>query len=279
MNDVRSALADAARRLSMISDTARLDAELLMAHALSVSREAMLLGRLEGEVPAGFDALLMRRLAYEPVAYITGTRDFWTISLHVTPSVLIPRPDSETLIEAAVAHFRKAGPKRILDLGTGSGALLLAALNEWPDATGIGIDASEAALAVAKANAQQLGLADRAVFCLGDWGQGIDETFELILCNPPYVESGAKLTPEVIDHEPASALFAGKDGLADYQRLMPQFARLMAPDGIVALEIGAEQAAVVSALALEAGLGARCFQDLGARNRCLLLERRDQPIN
>jgi release factor glutamine methyltransferase len=277
MNDVRSGLANAARRLSGVSDTARLDAELLMAYALGVSREVLLLSRLADQVPAAFEALLSRRIAHEPVAYITGTRDFWTISLNVSPAVLIPRPDSETLIEAAVGHFGKAGPKRVLDLGTGSGALLLAALSEWPDASGVGVDASSSALEVARGNAQRLGL--NADFRLGDWADGIDETFDLILCNPPYVESAAKLVPEVVNHEPGSALFAGDDGLADFRRLMPQFARLMVPGAIVALEIGADQAEPVSALALEAGLSARCFQDLGGRNRCLLLERLGHQIN
>jgi release factor glutamine methyltransferase len=279
MNDVRSALADAARRLGGISDTARLDAELLMAHALGVSREVMLLGRLEGDVPEAFEASLARRLAHEPVAYIMGTRDFWTITLCVTPAVLIPRADSETLIEAAIGHFGKGWPSRVLDLGTGSGALLLAALSEWPMASGLGVDASKAALAVAAANAERLGLADRAAFVLGDWGHRLNERFDLILCNPPYVESTAALAPEVADHEPASALFAGHDGLDDYRRLMPQFERLMTPSAIVVLEIGAKQASIVSALASEAGLHARCFQDLGGRNRCLLLERLDHQIN
>jgi release factor glutamine methyltransferase len=273
MNDIRSALADAARRLGGISDTARLDAELLMAHGLGVSREMLLLGRLDDPVPDMFEALLARRLSHEPVAYITGTRDFWTITLNVTSAVLIPRPDSETLIEAAIAHFGKEAPRRVLDLGTGSGALLLAALTEWPDATGLGVDASEAALAVAAANAGRLGLSDRAAFALGDWGHGVNEVFDLILCNPPYVENGEMLAPEVTDYEPASALYAGEDGLDDYRRLLPQFERLMAPGAVVALEIGAAQAQAVSALALEAGLSARCFQDLGGHNRCLLLTR------
>jgi release factor glutamine methyltransferase len=272
MNDVRGGLADASRRLSTVSDTARLDAELLMAHALGVSREVLLLSHLADQVPVEFEALLARRMTHEPVAYITGTRDFWTISLTLSPAVLIPRPDSETLIEAAVGHFGKAGPKRVLDLGTGSGALLLAALSEWPAASGVGVDASEAALTVAAANAKRLGLADRAAFVLGDWGQGVGERFDLILCNPPYVESGAMLAAEVADYEPPSALFAGADGLEDYRHLMPHFARLMEPGAIVALEIGAEQAELVSALALEAGLSARCFQDLAGRNRCLLLQ-------
>lgn len=240
MNDVRRALSDAAQRLSGVSKSARLDAELLMAHALGISREALLLARLGDVAPADFAGLLARRLASEPVAYITGMRDFWTIALAVTPAVLIPRADSETLMEAAVAHFGDSGPKRVLDLGTGSGALLLAALSQWPGATGLGVDASEAALGVARANAQRLGLGERARFVLGDWGAGLDGLFDLILCNPPYVESGASLFSEVADYEPDSALFAGADGLDDYRRLMPQLARLMAPAAIVALEIGAD---------------------------------------
>jgi release factor glutamine methyltransferase len=279
MNDIRSALADAARRLGGISDTARLDAELLMAHALGVSREVMLLGRLDHPVPDAFEALLARRLSHEPIAYITGTRDFWTITLNVTPAVLIPRPDSETLIEAAIAHFAKEPPRRILDLGTGSGALLLAALSEWPDATGLGVDTSETALAVAAANARRLGLSDRAAFAPSDWGQDVNEVFDVILCNPPYVENGVILATEVADYEPASALYAGEDGLDDYRRLLPQFERLMAPGAVVALEIGAAQAEAVSALALDAGLSARCFQDLAGRNRCLLLTRSGHQIN
>src|SRR5690349_16108760 len=139
---VREALAEAAARLAAVSETARLDAELLMAHALGVVRETLLLHHLDDAAPAAFDALVARRLAHEPVAYLTGRRAFWTIELEVGPGVLIPRPDSETLIEAAIAHFGERGPQRILDLGTGPGTLLLAALGQWPAATGLGIDAS-----------------------------------------------------------------------------------------------------------------------------------------
>ena len=150
---VREALADAAVRLAAVSDTARLDAELLMAHALGVARDDLLLRRLDGEAPAAFEPLVARRRAHEPVAYITGRRAFWTIELSVGPGVLVPRPDSETLIEAAIAHFGARTPARILDLGTGPGTLLLAALDQWPEATGLGVDASEAALAWARRNA------------------------------------------------------------------------------------------------------------------------------
>ena len=140
---MRAALAAATRRLAAVSDTPRLDAELLMAHALGTTREQLLLRHLDDSAPATFASLIDRRLTHEPVAYITGTRDFWTISLTVGPGVLIPRPDSETLIEAAVEHFAGRAPATILDLGTGPGTLLLAALAEWPDAYGLGIDESD----------------------------------------------------------------------------------------------------------------------------------------
>ena len=150
---VRETIAAAASRLEGVSETPRLDAELLMAHALDCSREQMLLAALDRETPDAFESLLARRLAHEPVAYITGRRAFWTIELEVGPGVLIPRPDSETLIEAAVARFGKAGPATVLDLGTGPGTLLLAALAEWPAATGLGVDRSEVALAYARRHA------------------------------------------------------------------------------------------------------------------------------
>jgi release factor glutamine methyltransferase len=163
----RQVLADAALALAQTSDTPRLDAELLMAHALRITRETLLLGHLDAPAPAAFDALLARRLMHEPIAYITGIRAFWTIEVSVGPGALVPRADSETLIEAAVAHFGEDGPATILDLGTGPGSLLLAALAEWPAATGLGIDLSEAALAMARANADRLGMADRAAFARG----------------------------------------------------------------------------------------------------------------
>lgn len=267
---LREALSGAARQLVPVSDTPRLDAELLMAHALGVSREALLLGHLDDDVPAGFDPLFARRQSHEPLAYITGTRDFWTISLAVAPGVLIPRPDSETLIEAAVGHFGGAGPKRILDLGTGSGALLLAALSEWPHATGLGIDASPAALVIAQENAAKLGLAERSHFLPGNWAKGIEERFDLILCNPPYIETGANLPEQVRDYEPPNALFAGVDGLDAYRVLIPQLPERLAPGGMIALEIGFAQANSVSGLFRASGLYPQLRQDLGGRDRAIL---------
>jgi release factor glutamine methyltransferase len=261
---------NAAAGLTPVGETPRLDAELLMAHAVGVSREDLLLHHLDEAAPAAFEPLLARRLAYEPVAYITGHRAFWTIALEVGPGVLIPRPDSETLIEAALAHFGDAGPMRILDLGTGPGTLLLAALDQWPDATGLGIDASEEALAYARRNGSRLGLAG-AAFRLGDWGEGLAERFDLILCNPPYVEAGAELPPDIARWEPDAALYAGADGLDAYRRLAPQIPRLLAPGGIFCLEIGAGQEMSVSEIMAAEGFTTESRRDLNGIVRCLIL--------
>lgn len=270
---VRAALATAASRLAPRSDTARLDAELLMAHALGISREDLLLRRLDDPTPATFADLLDRRDAGEPVAYITGRRAFWTIELEVGPGVLVPRPDSESLIEAAVEHFGEASPKRVLDLGTGPGTLLLAALDQWPGATGVGLDASETALAYARRNAERLGLWGRCELRAGDWGEGLDGQFDLILCNPPYVEKGAELPRDVVEWEPAEALFAGEDGLSEYRRLAPEITRLLAPGGIACLELGAGQRDVVAALFNPDAFTISSRKDLKGIKRCLTLSR------
>jgi release factor glutamine methyltransferase len=267
--DTRTALRDAAARFGS-SATPRLDAELLLAHALGITRDALLLDP-DRTVPPGFAALVERRAGGEPVAYITGRRGFWSIELAVGPGVLIPRPDSETLIEAACAHFSDvAAPLRILDLGTGPGTLLLAALDQFRRATGLGIDASLAALDYARANAAALGLAERATFRAGDWAQGLDGPFDLILCNPPYIAADEPLPAEVGAFEPAGALFAGADGLDAYRTVVPQLPRLLAPRGVAAVEIGWTQGAAVCALVEAAGLAADLRQDLGGRDRCVV---------
>jgi release factor glutamine methyltransferase len=240
-----------------------------MAHALGVTREAMLLRDLDAAVPARFDALVARRKAGEPIAYITGRRAFWTIELEVGPGVLIPRPDSETLIEAGLAHFGQVGPTTVLDLGTGPGTLLLAALDQWPNAQGVGVDSSPTGLDFARRNADRLGLADRATFELGRWADGLDARFDLILCNPPYVETGAALPPGVADWEPEEALFAGADGLADYRRIAPEILRLLTPGGLACFEIGAGQEEDVTALFRQSGLRVTPHRDLAGHVRCL----------
>ncbi|WP_420137014.1 peptide chain release factor N(5)-glutamine methyltransferase [Sphingomonas sp.] len=267
--NVAQTLQQAARDLAGVSDTPRLDAELLLAHAMGISREALLLGPPDATVPEAFRDLVARRLKDEPVAYIVGHRAFWTIELLVTPAVLIPRPDSETLIEAAIAHFGTRAPQRILDLGTGSGALLLAALDHWPQAQGLGIDQSVAALAVARANADRLGLAPRARFAEAGWETAADGGYDLVLCNPPYIEAGAELPAQVVGHEPPSALFAGADGLEDYRHIAPALA--LPPDGVACIEIGATQARAVRGLFEAEGFLTHVKRDLAGHDRCVVV--------
>lgn len=279
MNDVATVLAQAAHILSATSDTPRLDAELLMAYALRIDRSTLLLTMRDLSAPAEFQALINRRASHEPVAYIIGHQDFWDLTLQVTPDTLIPRADSETLIEAAQRHFADgASPRRILDLGTGSGALLLAALSLFPDANGIGIDASNAAVAVAQSNARQLGFADRCQLRHCSWeddGWARDfGRFDLVLCNPPYIESDLALMPSVQDFEPHSALFSGADGLNDYRCIIPQIPALLSPTGIAIFEIGIGQAEAVSQIGDASGLMATAHKDLAAIPRAVVMAAR-----
>jgi release factor glutamine methyltransferase len=269
---VRQALAEAERRLAAIPGQPRQDTELLMAQALGVSVGEMKLRYLDAPFPPDFDALLQRRIAREPVAYITGRAGFWTIELEVGPGVLIPRADSETLIEAAVEHFHGSAPGRVLDLGTGPGTLLLAALDQWPEAQGVGVDASEQALAFATRNASRLGLDSRADFRLGDWAQGLSGAFDLILCNPPYIRSGAELDADVVEWEPHAALFAGPDGLDAYRVLAPQIARLLAPGGVACVEIGEDQLDEVARIFDAYPFTISSRADLRGHDRCLVLK-------
>jgi release factor glutamine methyltransferase len=216
--------------------------------------------------------MIDRRSKGEPVAYITGRRAFWNIDLHVGPGVLVPRPDSEVLIASAIDHFEATeGPKRILDLGTGPGTLLLAALDIWPAATGLGVDVSRRALSYASANGRRLGFEARAAFRLGNWAEGIKESFDLILFNPPYIAEDAELGPGVREYEPDEALFAGEKGLDAYRDLAPQLPRLLQECGLAAVEIGYDQAEAVTALLARDGLKARVANDLGDRPRAVLL--------
>ena len=267
--DIPNSLRTATGRLASISATPRLDTELLLAYALGIDRNDMLMRQRDLNVPPGFAPLVERRLTGEPIAYITGTRDFWTISLHVTPDVLIPRPDTETLIEAATDHFAARSPTYILDLGTGSGALLLAALSQWPLARGVGVDISLAALTVAQGNADRLGLGGRADFRLGNWAEGLDGPFDLILINPPYIARDVALAGDVL-HEPEGALFAGVEGLDDYRRIAPMLPRLLVRDGMAAIEIGYDQRVSVSTLLADQGLSVAARRDLAGHDRCLI---------
>ena len=269
---VGEAIRAAAGRLAATSETARLDAELLMAHALGTERSAMLLRAMRDPVPQGFEALVERRAAHEPVAHILGHQEFFGRSFKVTPDTLIPRGDSEVLVEAALERKREAA--RVLDLGTGTGALLLSVLAET-QARGVGTDRSPAALAVAHDNADLLGVEDRARFHLLDWTRDgwADDLgqFDLVLCNPPYVEEEAVLDPDVRAHEPHGALFAGPEGLDDYRIILPQLRSLMSEGAVAILEIGHEQSPAVSEIARGEGFAVELRHDLAGRPRALIL--------
>lgn len=269
---VAERLREAAEALDATSTTARLDAELLMAAALGASRSQLLLRHMRDPAPERFEALFARRLAHEPVAYILGTAEFYGIEFEVSPAVLIPRADSETAIEAARKAFADLPPARVLDCGTGSGALLLATLSLFPAATGVGIDRSLEALAVASSNAERLSLTERARLLERDWdkpgwSEGLGAPFDLILANPPYVEDDADLEAVVHDHEPHGALFAGPEGLDAYRVLIPQLPALLAPDGLALVEIGHRQAEAVTRIGRESGLQAELHRDLANRPR------------
>lgn len=275
MTSVADALRDAARALEAVSSSPRLDAELLMAHALGASRSDMLLRHARDEVPARFEALLAERLTGKPISQITGEQEFYGLSLKVTPDVLTPRPDTETLIETAIAAFEDRAPARVLDCGTGTGALLLAALSVWPEARGVGMERSPAALAVARENALRTEMAERATMQVADWTRAdwLDDLgrFDLVLSNPPYVETNdPDLAPDVREHEPAEALFAGEDGLDDYRILIPALPELLAPGGVAVIEIGSRQADAVLAIGEKSGLCGTMYRDLASNPRALL---------
>jgi release factor glutamine methyltransferase len=214
---------------------------------------------------------LARREHREPVSHILGRKGFWKIMLSVTPDVLTPRPDTETVVEWVLRDFPEHAAWSVLDLGVGSGAILLSILAERPAARGLGVDVSEEALAVARDNAASLGLAGRMALLRGDWTEGLGEdSFDLVVSNPPYIASDVleTLEPEVRDHEPRLALEGGPDGLVHYRRLAPEILRVLKPGGRFAVEIGYDQKEAVEALFREAGaLGVQTLRDLGDRDR------------
>jgi release factor glutamine methyltransferase len=258
----------------------RMEARLLLAHAMGCRQEDLLRdprAPVPPQAQARFREALAARARQVPMAHLTGHAGFWTLDLLSTPATLIPRADTETLVEAALEAFpeRPAMP-RLLDLGTGTGALLLAMLSEWPEAFGIGVDRSPAAAALAQANAARNGLAERAAFLAGNWAEALDGRFDLILSNPPYIESAAipGLMPEVALHEPALALDGGPDGLDAYRALAGALPSLLAEEGRAVLELGQGQQLAVEALMRGAGLRSlACRADLGGIPRALVIGR------
>ncbi|MEM8586587.1 MAG: peptide chain release factor N(5)-glutamine methyltransferase [Pseudomonadota bacterium] len=270
------------RLLAAGIDDGAVDARLLVEAATGLDRGGVLAARdhvLDADQTARLAQMVARRLNREPVARILGQREFWSLAFALGPDTLDPRPDSETLVAAALDHLPETdGRYRLLDLGTGTGCLLLALLAERPNAWGLGVDLAEGAAAVACANARSFGLLDRACFMAGNWADAVEARFDMVVCNPPYVSDGerAALMPEVRDHDPALALFAGADGLDAYRALAGRIGPLLAQNGVAALEIGAGQAGAVSALMAVQGLETvETRSDLAAIDRVLVLKPRN----
>jgi release factor glutamine methyltransferase len=256
-------------------DDPRREARLLLAHALGRDPATLIAAAKQTAAPENFDALVARRAARVPLSQVLGEREFWSLRFRVTPDVLTPRPETETLIEAALATLPdRLAVARVLDLGTGSGCLLAAALTEFPRAFGIGVDRSAAALAVARGNVLALGLSGRAALLCADWHAPLADNFDLVLSNPPYIEQAAiaALAPEVATHEPRLALDGGADGLAAYRAILDGLAGKLAPGGVAVLELGAGQAGAVTAMAQRQGLAVQEIRpDLAAIPRALVL--------
>ena len=251
-----------------------LDARLLLCHAAGLTHEAYVAGindALAPDAAARFGVCVARRLAGEPVSRIVGVREFYGRPFRIDESTLDPRPDTETLIEAALELVGGEVPLRLLDLGTGSGCILVTLLAELPRAGGVGIDKSLPALELACANAESLGVGDRARFIASDWLEAVRDTFDLVVANPPYLSAAdmAGLSSEVGAHDPKDALYGGPDGLFAYRRIVPRLLKALRPGGITLFEIGHTQAEAVSGLLAEAGLTLEQgpWRDLAGRPR------------
>jgi len=274
---LRQALDEAARRLQLAGiERPRAEARLLAGHALGLTIEQVVgsdTNILSGDQAFAIERLVQLRESRQPMAQVLGYREFYGRRFAVTADVLTPRPDSETLIDAVLRRVpERSSPLEILELGVGSGCLLLSLLAELPRARGTGIEISPKALAVAGGNAEALRLADRVTLQAGDWSAAANGPFDVIVSNPPYIPHAeiAALEPEVARYEPALALDGGKDGLDYYRRLAVDLDRLLAPGGFVVLEIGFGQADDVAAILAASGFGAiERHRDLGGIERCL----------
>lgn len=239
-------------------DSPVLDARMLIEAGAGVSRLEIVTDprrELSNEQLASVERLVLRRVAREPIGHIVGRKAFWTLDLDVSADVLSPRPETELLVEAALAILPKDADANVLDLGVGSGAIVLAILAERPNASAVGVDTSELALAVARRNADKLGLSDRLTLSLGDWHAGLDGVFDLVVSNPPYIPTAEidTLAPEVARYEPKVALDGGADGMDAYRAILAGLPRLLRVGGAFAFEVGRGQADAVRALAMGAG--------------------------
>lgn len=282
MKNLKSLKDETARALKEVSiENTFLEARLLISHALNLDEVdyATLPNRpVSGEELEVLQKLLDLRRARMPLSQIFGDKEFWSLNFRVTKDTLTPRADSETLTLAALGEIKDPKAElRILDMGTGSGCLLLSLLSEWPNATGLGIDISDKALAIAKENAANLELSNRAEFRISNWTNELNEIekFDLIICNPPYIgtDEKASLDPEVVDHEPEIALFSGREGLDDYKLIAPLLGRHLRKNGVIILEIGHLQGQKVKEIFILHGFNNITLkQDLGRRDRCLVIK-------
>jgi release factor glutamine methyltransferase len=275
---VRDALADGAAQLRAAGvESARLDARVLVAAALQLSPDSVFAARdLRTEERERFFGLLARRVAREPLAYITGTKEFWSLAFAVGYGVLIPRPETETLVEAALHAFDNTRPLRVLDIGTGSGCILIAFLTERANARGLGVDASEAAFTWAGRNVVTHGVAQRCRLEVANWEPAGTESFEVILANPPYLSLAEfeRSEPEVREWEPRSALVAGEDGLDGLRSLGPVLSRRLAAGGKAFVELGAGQGPAAAEILARSGLDVLdIITDLSGIPRCLIAGR------
>jgi release factor glutamine methyltransferase len=268
-----------AGRLAAVTHGAALDARLLVAHAMGIEPDGVLF-RDDEEIDAGAAArantLARRRLNGEPVARIIGEKEFYGLTFGVSPATLIPRPDTETLVDAVLDVVERDAAVAILDLGTGSGAILLALLSQLPNAAGVGVDMSADALATASDNARRLGLETRAAFAVGDWARGLTTEFAVVVSNPPYIahDEIPTLAVDVRDYDPHMALDGGGDGLDAYRAILSDLGRVLADGGVAFLEIGFGQADAVASLAAEQGFQTALRRDLAGIERVAILSRK-----
>ncbi len=280
MRRIGDALDGAVSQLSpVVGDAARAECLILLAYATGRQTSSLRLS-LDDELSAAdtetFDAAITKRLKFQPISQIIGYRDFWKHRFYVTPDVLDPRPDTETLIEKAV----ELGPfENVLDLGTGSGCILLSLLDEWPRAIGTGVDASAPALDIARKNTQTLSLTDRSEFIIGDWCNGISQQYDLVVSNPPYITQDAMdaLDPDVRNWEPRMALTPEGDGLDAYRAIASTVQKVLKTNGVLLLEIGFDQGPSVTQLLIDQGMSdVQLFQDINGKDRVVYARKSEQ---
>lgn len=281
MKTAHDIIGEAVQRLWDLATNPRREARLLIAHVLRTSYEDVFFADdrlLTEEEERTFKALLQRRLNHEPISKIMEYREFWSLPFRVTANTLDPRPDSEIIVESVLASYKdKAQHLRILDLGTGTGCLLLSLLHEYPNAWGVGVDRSEAASSIAQENAIRLGLENRCAFIVGHWGEALASSFDIIVSNPPYIGRNETLPPEVA-YDPEIALFAGEDGLSCYRALADQIPRLATPESKIFLEMGDGQFDAINTI-FSFAFHMRIAHDLNKKERCFIFCAYPVPVD